>query len=221
MRVLLRKSQLVIDVHDRCAIGHDIGYPVVDLFVGLTNKGGKPLTIRSIELHVSPAGQQPFVLYARSYFATTNSQNPLLMVPEKLMPEARWGHVVKFLPETPRLEEREVVARKLAVQNDIAQKVRAAKHQGLDGELQHAEEALVAPLREIFARQFRWGAGDYGIQLVVRRDDDGKSKETYNLVLFESESEELRSIAGEYDEGAGVFFAPNRPGVFPKLSKAV
>jgi hypothetical protein len=125
------------------------------------------------------------------------------------------------MPEVSRLEERDVVARKYAVQRDIARKVGLAKAQGREGELQHADAALVLPLNEIFTRQFRWTAGDYQVDLVIRRDDGVQSVEKYKLVLFESESEELRSIADEYNEGAGVFFAANGPGVFPKLSKSV
>jgi hypothetical protein len=219
LRVLLRRSKLSIDVHDRIWVTHDIGYPVVDLFVALSNDGGKPVTVKGFELRIEREGGTPVVLHARSYFETTSSQSPLLMVPQTLLPEARWGHPVKFLMDVPRLEEREVATHRLALQSDIAGKVARSKVEGRGGQLQRAEPERVVPLRRLFEQHFSWLAGDYRIDLVVK-SDDGDRRAAYKFVLFESESDGLRALADDYETGEAVFFVSNRPAVFPRLTPA-
>lgn len=212
IHILLRRPRLRCETFSRLHLTHKVGYPIAQWHLILENTGGKVVRIKDISLRFSRTGSSSFELPAQNFLRKPESQDAVMLTPFRLAPGEEWAHIVNFFGLFSRDDEKNYRQLESAIRSDIhAQKEDPANRDRMC----EADPALVAPLAQLFERQFRWNPGEYDVELVVSTDiPSADLSMRYRFSLFESESQELKAYADQYKHGAGLYWqSPTQTGI--------
>lgn len=142
---------------------------------------------------------------AQGYFETFNATAAVMFHPFDLTPDAAWNHTASFFPLQSRDDERAFRREKSALRMYIQQQL-LQKPEG-DKTLAVGSPEVVNPLEARFDRNFIWNQGEYELKLSVW-DADGRTlaEESYRMVLFESDREDLMAARQGILTGEGVMY---------------
>lgn len=215
IRHLIRGPKLRVETYGRINLRHSLGNANVNLFLMLTNTGGRPVRILTIQLRIT-RDRTSLSLPGASYFPGTD-ETSFILTPFRLAAGKDWPHSVHFFEPFPREDERlyrQIVG---TLREDIrAKKALPENHD----RVVEADPAHVAPLMRFFDRYFQWIPGEYAVEVAVTTEPPKYSASTkLRMTLFETDSNELRSYTDTYKLGLGVFFfdAKEQPGVYAPL----
>jgi hypothetical protein len=208
LKLLIKKGRIQVEVHDTIYLSHVIGIPSAQLYIIVRNLGGRRTRITGIDLEFHRENSKPFLVPARGYFQNPGDKTPIMFTPFSLVPGKEWGHILNCFPVSPREEERETTKLTANLRADIL-----AKRVGLSKEAPDvgADDANVAPLMAIFARNFKWKHGEYRVTVVTRSEEKfASTRTTSRITIFESESAELAQLADGYCTGKHVLFGERK-----------
>lgn len=201
-----RRASLRIEPFDRMALDEEIGLPVSQLHLTISNIGGRAARINRLEMVVTRDDDKR-ALKSRGYFEKTTDTQATLFIPFNLAPGEEWGYNVVFAsPRTSREDRQRVAALTSALQADLDAKVAQRQNQQ-QTEPVELDERVVAELRVVFDRNFFWRAGEYTVDVAVGTEGN-KADATMQLkfTLFESESASLHKHQEQYKYGNGLLF---------------
>lgn len=202
---LFKRPKLEFEVHNRITITHSAGNPNVNIFMSLSNVGNCDIRIRSINLLISPIDRQPFELPVQAFYPVLTEDKPVIFSRFKLPANTDRSDLFFFAKPFPRNDEQLYRQLSSAIKEDILAK-RAAPgfDQKSDAE---ADPQKVADFVEFFKSRFKWDRGEYELTVTVLTDrTDVKPSKKFRFTLFDSDTENLRSFAGQYKKGLGVFY---------------
>jgi hypothetical protein len=206
IRLWFKRPKLELEVHRQLAVNHDVGRPLLQIYLMITNTGGRNARINSIILKVERNGLEVATLTAMGYFDTTASKEAVLMVPFELAPDASWGHTVNFHSPMSRDEERRFRSDQAALRAEIQRLIELQRAETADSKnAVSADDTFVRPFIERFNKAFIWSEGEYSIQMTVETSR-GRFAATYKFVLYESDRDDLRRRTENYAQGFGVIF---------------
>ncbi|TSP10641.1 hypothetical protein [Cupriavidus campinensis] len=218
----LRPPKLRVEVYDQIAVSHKVGWPMLQVHVGLRNVGGRETIVSQIVAELESDATGAFSLIGRNYVRSEGGSVALLS-PFAVSPGKEWGHVVNFLPTPSRDDERGYRLLESRLRRDIVDKYEAREQQGQPKQLLEGDPALVAPLLQLFQNNFRWRSADYRLTIRLHGGERNEllASVTYRFVLFESDVAEMRELADDYKFGAGIYYdnTERRPWVFPTLQR--
>lgn len=197
----LAKAKLVSDVYQRLVITHKVGNPNAQLFVMLTNSGGKKLRIKSVRLDIK-RGDVVFTMNGMSYFHQSGDKESLLLTPFRLSPGEEWGHLVVFYPPLSQQDQRAFKTFQGEMRADILR-----KRVGLPPETPDVEvdAEVLAPAIAYFDRKFKWESGEYEVTLQVETEPaNALLSKQLRMTIFESDSSELKDCRGRLKHGFDV-----------------
>lgn len=206
LHILVRRARITIECYSHMVILHRYGNPNAQLHVILANTGGRKVRITGLSLQLKGATGQPFTLPAANYLQEQGDKDSVLFTPFSLKPGDEWAHIVNFFPQITRQDDKLLRQSIAALRDDIA-----AKRRGLEDKAQDvkAEAVLVAPFTELFTRQFKWLPDDYEMTVSVVTEPPGAmAGQQFRMVVFESDTEQLRSSVPGYDFGYGIICDP-------------
>ncbi|ESP95045.1 hypothetical protein [Pseudoalteromonas luteoviolacea] len=214
LRVFFKKKMLTVEKHGLITLSHRIGSPTMGIFLILQNEGGRTINVKSIELNVVKDKRESFKLVGKGYFKESSDTNSTLLTPFSINVGESWRHSVFFYEDWSRKKQTEYRKLESAVRDHI-------QAQSLGSEKLHeAKPEDVQSLINIFERSFKWEPAEYEVQLKVLGDQgDLIAQDSFNFVLFDSDSEELASYHKQYKYGDGVYYYSNKlPGVSIDIS---
>lgn len=192
----LKRAKLDCDVYKKIALTHKVGNPNAQLFVILTNSGGKKIRISNMRLELKRNGDNPFNLSAVDYVHTPGDKGNVLMTPFRLPTSGEWGHLVNFYTELPQQDQRAFKTLQASLRKDIA-----AKREGLpkdSSEVVEVDATTLAPALAYFDRKFKWEPGEYEVTLHIATEPKSAFEPIkLRTTIFESDASELR---GERDQ---------------------
>lgn len=203
-----RKPSLDLEVHSRMSVTHLVGNPNAQLHVIVINTGGRPVRIRGMSVSFTRNGEHRFTLPVQNYLEFPNDEANVLFTPFVLEPGEEWSHIANFLNYFTRQDERAYRQMESAIRSDINERRRRGPAD--QNQLVEAGEDIVRPIVQFFDQRFDWLEGEYEMTLEVS-GDMATCVKNYDFTIFESESEELRSLSDHYKYGSGIFW--NRPDV--------
>lgn len=186
-----KRAKLVCDVYKKMALTHKVGNPNAQLFVILTNAGGKKLRIENMHLEFKPNGEKPFSITAMDYAHTPGDKGNVLMTPFRLSAGEEWGHLVNFYTDLSQQENRTFKTLQAAVRTDIATKRKGFAEDSTD--VVEVDTTTLAPVLAYFDRKFKWEAGEYEVTLYITTEPKAAFESIkLRTTIFESDANELR-----------------------------
>lgn len=223
MRLWLKRRKLEVEVHNTIVVNHDVGRPIVQLYVMVRNNGGRKVRIDSMSLTIRRDEDNLASLNAMGYFETTSSKDAMLLVPFNLLPDEGWSHSVNFFNVMNREEERVYRGEQSALRSEIHRLLDEAKTNGQElKEAVTADEKFVTPFVDRFKQEFIWRPGEYVVNLTVNTAHKAERfVGNYKFVLFESDRDDLQKHVEAYARGFGVIFPSDqlRP-IFLRVSRS-
>jgi hypothetical protein len=205
----VRRPRVSAEVFSQAHVTHKFGNPNLQLHLVLSNIGGRKAQVRGITLKIVPANGEEFTINSQTYQKEDNSLN-LLFTPISLKPGETWANMVNFWKMLPRQEENRIRQAMHALQEDVIKKRKQLIDAGDNDTYAIADEALVAPFTQLYARQFKWKPDEYTITLSMDTEPPNVfAEEKLRFVLFDWETEHLQRIVGEYEKGFGVYLQPS------------
>lgn len=200
-----RRADVGIETYSRIGITHKVGNPNATIHLTLHNKGGRTVRVNHCVLEFERDGNSVFTLPAQNFLPASDSSGTLLFTPFSMKPGEEWAHGTNFLNFFGREDERLYRSLEAAVQIDIAQKRAVAPDV-----LAEADDSNVQPLLTFFEERFDWHPGAYRVTVKLVTDR-GEFTKRLQFIVFESQSEVLRSLTDDYKYGAGIYW--DRPGL--------
>lgn len=195
----LAKAKLVGDVYRHLVVTHKVGNPNAQLFVMLTNSGGKRLRIKNMRLQVK-RGDVHFTLNGMSYFHQSGDKESLLLTPFRLSSgEGDWGHIVVFYSAMSPQELRAFKTLQGEMRADIL-----ARRAGLPADTPDVEvdAAVLTQALAHFDRKFKWEPGEYEVTLQVDTEPPNAFQpKQLRMTIFESDSADLKETRGRLKFG--------------------
>lgn len=204
-----RPTRLDVEVQNRANISHKVGNPNLNLYLSLTNAGGRQTKISKISLEIERDGQHVCTLPAQSYFETLSSKGAVIFVPFVLKPGETWGYTTGFFPSFDRQSEKLYRDSESALRLRIREKLNERNPD--DKRDVEAEPHFMTPFLQLFERLFIWKSGEYVAILNVQAIPSGASfSKKFRFTIFESEANELASYKEHYSTGAGLLYNVDR-----------
>jgi hypothetical protein len=217
VRHLLRGAKLDIELYSWIGLLHKVGNTNASIHVILQNIGGRDVRVKSLEAFFRRDQKWGFALPAENYYPTTDFKDQRLLTPFTLKPEEEWAHAVSFFQRFERKEEKLFRELESNLKADIASKL-PTDGQQLAAPVE-ADHENVKPLLAFFNERFRWIPGEYEVTVTANTEPRNALKEkTYRFVLYESDSEGLRSNAEGYKYGDGIYWDS---GKYPPVTIAI
>ncbi|MEN8511302.1 hypothetical protein [Burkholderia sp. RS02] len=203
VRLWFKRARLSVDVFDRAALDEELGLPHAQIHITISNSGGREIKINKITATIT-RGNESRVLIARGYFEKFSDQRPTLLTPFRVKPGQEWGHNVNFPLPVAWNDRNQVSAMSKALRDNIKAKRTAL---GEPKEDVPADQNLVDPLAHRFDTHFFWKAGEYTVNLKIETEDGRADvNSVYRFIIFESESDLLRSHKDQIKFGNGVHY---------------
>ncbi|MDE1465393.1 hypothetical protein [Spartinivicinus poritis] len=204
LRVLLKKAKLDLELYSRILLYHKVGNPNVLVHLLLRNVGGSAVRIKKIQLDISRDGEKVISLPAQTYIPdVTKTLQSVILASFTLKPEDEWSYHVNFLNYFKRDEDKKYRDAELSLKDEILKK----KESVPQNTLVYASENLVLPFKEIFNSKYVWLPGEYKVTFTVITDNTKVNiQKTYRFILFESQSDEMKSYVDDYKTGDGIYF---------------
>ena len=201
---LLKPARLEVEAYARMHVTHDLGSPIAQLHIVVTNMGGQVAKIKSVSLNFNRRDGGTFELAGFGYYQNPTDNMVVLMTPFRLRSKDDWGHIIHFFNPLPREEQREVAKIKSALRNNISSRKLVHEDQNTPIE---APPELVTPATDFFQRMFKWRPDDYDVMLNIQTEPAKHSvTRQYRMTIFESDTKQLEDRTQRYKYGAGVYF---------------
>ena len=221
--LIIRSTHIRVEPHDRVMISHWLGNPSVNLYLALTNTGGRKVSVLSLDLKLQMEDGNSFSLPAQSFQIQGNIQNSFLFTRITLKPDETWSNFVSFAPHMDTTDERKTKQLMKELRNDINQKIanKLKANPAFNGKLE-AEEKLVLPIVDFFDKHNKWRAGEYVVQLHVNCEPKKASiTRDFRFTIYESDVQDLSDVS-RYKYGAGVYYLDNEvTPVYPQIKNVV
>lgn len=203
VRFWFKRAKLDVECFDSIVLDEEVGAPVAQWHLAITNKGGREVRIQKISLALT-RDHDRIELFARGYYEKMSDQKPTLLTPFRLQPHEEWSHGVNFVWIAAREARQVFSASAKALKDNIA-----AKRAGLPKDHPNiaADAQVVQPLIGLFDANFFWRAGEYNAVLNIETDaPNADVKRSFRFTLFESDSEQLRAHRDQLPFGNGVYY---------------
>ncbi|MDH2540500.1 hypothetical protein QDR66_08160 [Acinetobacter baumannii] len=195
---LLKGKKIDLDIHKKIIVYHWVGFPSLNIHLGLFNKGGAKVNIKSINLKITKDGNLVTTLKCQGFFETSVSQTANTFFPFDLPADDSWTHLCWFAMDIDRNREQKAKNAIVAVDMNIAEKIRAnvANTQPIE-----AESELVDHLVSLHNQNFIWETGEYFAEIQVETNPVVKISKKFRFTLYETEVNELNNYTLEYKYG--------------------
>ena len=222
VRRFFKATRLVLEVHPRIALDHTFGNPQANLYVDLRNTGGRDIRVNAMRITIKRDNSEAREIGGQVYFETTNSKDPLLLVPFNIKASDNWSYPVKFFAQPDRQLDQKIRLNTSKLRSDIIEQRVVLGQELADKTLMVASEELVKPFIDLFNKQFFWTAGEYFITIAIMASPaTGSLTKSFRFVIYESEADDLKVEIGEYKFGGGIYFDNTKHTViFPPISLA-
>lgn len=207
---ILKGAKLDLEIHNRISITHKIGNPNLQIYLLLSNVGGKRVKVIGINAVISRNESHKIVLPAQNFYPKKIDQDAVIFTRFNLDPKEEWEHTTIFLKYFDRDEEKAY----LKMENDLRAdyKIHKEKSKISDDNLEMYEhpKKLVAPVFEFYEQKYFWKAGEYTMSINVITDNPSTNiTKIYRFTVFESHEEMLNSVKDYYKYGGGLYWNPN------------
>lgn len=212
---LLKGKNIDLDIHRKIMVYHWLGFPCLNIHLGLFNKGGTKVNIRSINLKITKDGNLIKSLKCEGFFETSVSQTANTFFPFDLPADDSWTHLCWFSMDIDRNREQKAKNAILAVDMNIAEKIRAnvVNNQPIE-----ADKELVDNLVSLHNQNFIWETGEYFVEIQVDTNPYVNISKIFRFTLFETDVNELNNYALDYKYGFSYHYQKNK-GVFSQISE--
>jgi len=221
LRSLLHRPQLELDAYGRMLVTHLMGYPNIEMTLGVRNPGGKQVRVRCVSLSLFSQGRETTKLEGASYFPSPLPQSPsVILTPFVLAPGDERIHAVRFIQRLPQHADRVLGQLRAEVRQDLIAQLdarRGASDSAPSEELVSVNAQLAQRLDDEFARNFRWTTGEHEVVFRVETEELGMIQRRYRFTLYESDIESMREIAARHKYGFGVVPSINDDRAIPVL----
>lgn len=207
IRLWLKGNKLDLEIHDKITVYHWVGFPMINIYLGVTNKGRAKIKIKSIEVKVIKDRKEIASLKCNGHFESTTSQSPNLFFPFELSSEVSWDHVCWFGLDLERNKEQKARSAFTAVDMNISEKVRII---GADHQLVEADSELLIDLKKAFDENFIWESGEYYLELKFETTPSVVLKREVRFTLFETDVKELKDYFNDFKFGSIYNFQKNK-----------
>jgi hypothetical protein len=198
---------LEVETLSRIVITHKIGNPNLGLYVSVRNGGKSDVRVRSMNLAVKRDEVDLGTFPAQNYYETMTSKETTLFVAFSIKPGETWAHTVNFLRIFDRGTEKWYRQSESKLRENIQTKI-AARDASIPEKpktLIEAEPELVQPFLTFFDKNFAWFPGEYFVNLTISTDYSPTAVvKKFRFTLYESDSNDLRSLADDYKYAAGI-----------------
>lgn len=214
-----RRAKLDLELYSRIHITHKVGNPNLQLHIIISNIGGRTIRVKDIKVTIRRDGSDVAILPAQNYLQNPNHKNSVLLTSFSLKPKDEWAHIVNFLNYFSREDEKRFRSADARLREDIIEKKKLPEN---NDRLVEAESELVSPFLTMFSQKFVWLPGEYQLFIsVISSDNSASIEKQYRFTLFESDSEALSKVTGEYKFGDGINRdSGNFTGVLVQISEA-
>lgn len=218
LHIWVRSARLTVEAYSQMFLNHNFGNPNGQLHLIVQNTGGRKIRVTAITLRFSSANGQPFALPAGNYYQKQDDKETVLFTPFSLLPGEEWAHIVTFFPWLSRADDKLIRDSKAIMKRDISAKRSLLDNKAIDVP---ADAESVAPFHELLNRQFKWLPDEYEMVVSVTTEPaNAVADQRFRFVLFESDTNMMRSVAEEYKLGGGILYpAHNSEGAFVPLQK--
>lgn len=220
IRQWFRPGRIAIELADRVHISHMLGFPNVQLYLSLSNVGGRSVRVKKVVIEVTRHGQATCTLRCQAYFATAASTDTVMFLPFNLPAGDEWGHRVNAFEALVAKDDGDLFRLRRALRVDIGNKVRQRdKQDPASTDLVVADESVLTPIMDLFQSKFVWLPGEYELLVKVEtKEAKADARANYRFTLYDPESKELRQYADDYKYGFGPAVDTERhPGVLCQL----
>jgi hypothetical protein len=220
LRVLLRRTRLIMQPYDRLNVTHTLGNPNVNLHVQLLNDGGRAVRIRSLALEISADDSTKLSLSAQTFTRADGTPGTFLFIPFRLEPDKDWANVVAFFTPFNMTDERAASKLIKELRADVDLKLTNRSQEARDRkDLAEADPACVAKAQEFFRSHNKWRPGEYNAALKVHCTPESASQICkFRFTLFEADVQEFEDRASRFKYGAGVYYKdPENIEVSPRI----
>ncbi len=195
---LLKGKKIDLDIHRKIIVYHWVGFPSLNIHLGLFNKGGTKVNIKSINLKITKDGNLVTTLKCQGFFETSVSQTANTFFPFDLPADDSWTHLCWFAMDIDRNREQKAKNAIVAVDMNIAEKIRA---NAVNSQPIEAESELVDHLVSLHNQNFIWETGEYFAEIQVETNPVVNISKKFRFTLYETEVNELNNYTLEYKYG--------------------
>jgi hypothetical protein len=195
---------LEVETLSRIVLTHKIGNPNLGLYVSVRNGGKSDVRVRSMTLAVKRDDVDLGVFPAQNYYETMTSKETTLFVAFTIKPGDIWAHTINFLRIFDRTTEKWYRQSESRVRENIQKKI-AARIEGEPKTLVEVDPELLQPFQTYFDKNFAWFPGEYLVNLTIATEHSPTAvTKKFRFTLYESDSNDLRSVIDDYKYGAGI-----------------
>lgn len=207
---ILKGAKLDLDIYNKVSITHKIGNPNLQIYLLLTNVGGRRVKVTGINAVISSSEDREINLPAQNFYKNQNDKDTLIFTKLNLEPKEEWAHSINFLRFFDRNDEKQY----LKMENDLYTDFKLYKEKTKDAnennETYEHPINLVEPVFEFFEKKHFWKAGEYKMSIHISTDfESANITKNYRFTIFESHEETLNSIKDYYKYGGGLYWPPN------------
>ncbi|MFK7237981.1 hypothetical protein [Acinetobacter baumannii] len=195
---LLKGKKIDLDIHRKIMVYHWVGFPSLNIHLGLFNKGGTKVNIKSINLKITKDGNLVKNLKCQGFFETSVSQTANTFFPFDLPADDSWTHLCWFAMDIDRNREQKAKNAIVAVDMKIAEKIRANV---VNTQPIEAEKELVDHLVSLHNQNFIWETGEYFAEIQVDTNPVVNISKKFRFTLYETEVNELNNYTLDYKYG--------------------
>lgn len=207
---IFKGAKLDLDIYSRVSITHKVGNPNLQIYLLLSNVGGRRVKETNINVVISTSEDHEIELPAQNFYKNQNDEVTLIFTKFNLEPKEEWSHSVNFY----RLYDRDDEKQYLKMENDLSTDYKLYKEKSKDNnesnETYEHPINLVQPVFEFFERKHFWKVGEYKMSIRVSTDfESANITKNYRFTIFESHEETLNLIKDYYKYGGGLYWTPN------------
>jgi hypothetical protein len=203
-----KKAKLDLELYSKVHLTHSVGNPNVQMHLILRNIGGRNIRVKGISVGIERDGKMIGSLIAQTYLPDASNNQSVLLTSFSLAPNDEWSNRVNLLNYFDREEEKSFKTSEKILREEIL-RLRKQLEKG-DKTAVKVTNEFIQPFIEIFQDKFIWKPGDYKFHISVKTlNEESDIKKTFRFILFESQSEDLKSYVKDFNIGAGISYEIN------------
>jgi hypothetical protein len=204
LRLLFRRARLSVELYSTFVVNVDVGKPISQLHIIITNEGGRSIRVKSITLEVKRTDSDEFSLPGSGFFQSVGDKSPLLLTPFRIAPGGEWGHIVHFVTRPTREDDKRVRELIAGVKRDIGAKRQRPENKD---QFVEADPKLVEELVRIARTRFKWQVGEYRATISIEADPArAHIRKSFRFTIFESDSLQLSQQVDDFKYGANLYW---------------
>ncbi len=215
VHLLFKAAKIDLETYLRIHLTHKIGNPNLQLFLIISNIGGRSVKILGSKIDLYRDGKLIATLVAQGYLQYPEDQSLILLTRFQIKPAEEWTHFVNYVCPFDRQEEKMYREAEDALKRDILKQVKP------ENSLVEADKSLVDPFFKMFEDKFIYLAGEYEIVVKIETDNQSTDLESkYRFILFESDTNTLKSYRDDYKYGDTIYWnSTKHPGIVVPITK--